>query len=58
METDYDATYYVRRAEEAQALAARAIDPDVRLIHLDMASRYAELAMRARPKLRTQSVID
>lgn len=49
--TDYDPTYYARRAEEAQRLAERAMDPGVRLIHSEMASRYAELASRARPVL-------
>lgn len=35
--------YYDRRARHARDLAERAISDDVRRIHLDLASRYAEL---------------
>ena len=35
--------YYDRRARHARALADRAISPEVRRIHLDLASRYTEL---------------
>ena len=36
--------YYLRRADEARALAAGAEDRGVRRIHLDMADRYEALA--------------
>jgi len=52
METDYDPAYYARRADQARELAARAIDPGVKRIHIDMASRYAEMALRPRSTLR------
>ena len=35
--------YYDRRARHAQLLAERATSPEVRRIHLDLASRYADL---------------
>jgi hypothetical protein len=35
--------YYDRRERHARDLANRATSPDVRRIHLDLASRYADL---------------
>lgn len=35
--------YYDRRARHARQLAERATSPDVRRIHLDLASRYSDL---------------
>ena len=44
-----DDAYWARRAEQQLALAKAAVDPTVRAIHLNLASRYAtqgELAER------------
>jgi hypothetical protein len=38
--------YYVRRAEQERELAKRAADPSVRRVHVELASRYAEIASR------------
>ena len=42
-----DPIYYRRRAEQARTLAARALQPTIAQIHLDMAVRYAELEQAA-----------
>lgn len=44
-----DAAYYVRREAVERAIAAKALDPAIRDIHLKMAIRYAELAVPAVP---------
>jgi hypothetical protein len=38
-----DRIYYQRRAQHARACAARATSPVARLIHLELAMRYARL---------------
>ena len=38
--------YYDRRERHARDLANRATSPDVRRIHLDLASRYADLHLQ------------
>lgn len=37
---DEDRAYFARRAEEARAKAAEAIDPAIKKIHADMAKEY------------------
>lgn len=39
-----DSTYFARRADEEQAAAAYAEHPKAQQVHLDLASRYQELA--------------
>jgi hypothetical protein len=39
-----DATYFGRRAKEERVAALKCIHPNARQCHLDMASRYDELA--------------
>ncbi len=39
-----DATYFARRASEEHAAALKALHPTVRRCHLELASRYDELA--------------
>lgn len=38
------ADYYIRRVEQARAMAKAAADPSIRGIHMDLAARYALLA--------------
>ena len=46
MNTSFDdRAYYRKRAEECRSRAAEAIDPAVRSVHHDMASRYAAAAL-------------
>lgn len=49
MTLENDQTYYQRRAEQQLSIASAAVDPSIKAIHLDLASRYAtlrELAVR------------
>lgn len=39
-----DADYYRKREEAERELARKAVTDDVRLVHLELATRYAELA--------------
>jgi hypothetical protein len=39
-----DATYFARRASEERAAAVKALHPTARRCHLELASRYDELA--------------
>lgn len=41
--------YYAARAVEERRLAMAAKNPDVRAIHLQMAKKYAELALHGEP---------
>lgn len=41
---DSKQNYYERRAAQERALAERALDPSARLIHIELASRYAAIA--------------
>ena len=41
--------YYARREQQERELAAAALDPTIKAIHLDLAERYAALA-RPEPK--------
>ncbi len=43
MEQLNNADYYRRRMNEAQAHAAKATLPEVRVVHAEMADRYARL---------------
>jgi hypothetical protein len=43
-----DADFYERRARVERALAATAVLPEIRAIHLDMADNYALVARDAR----------
>jgi len=43
MSREDDASYYERRAEQQLEIARAAVDPAVKTIHLDLASRYATL---------------
>ena len=44
MSASNTAEYYGRREQAERALAAKAIDPAIAKIHLELASRYAEQA--------------
>ncbi|MDB5705228.1 MAG: hypothetical protein JWN66_2344 [Sphingomonas bacterium] len=44
--SDGKTDYYARRAAQERALAERAADPSVRRVHVELASRYAEIASR------------
>jgi len=46
-----DSSYYAERAGKAEGAAARASDPQVRAIHLQMAERYLALVAAAAPVL-------
>ena len=47
-----DVNFYDRRAEQERTMAQRAGTPGARIIHLDLAERYARLSAQAvRPKL-------
>jgi len=46
-----DSAYYTERAAKAEQAAARAGNPQVRAIHLQMAERYRGLASAAAPGL-------
>ena len=53
MTPENDQTYYQRRAEQQLSIASAAVDPSIKAIHLDLASRYAtlrELAARDVPE--------
>lgn len=39
-----DADYYRKREEAERELARKAVTDDVRLVHLELATRYSELA--------------
>lgn len=43
MTPENDQTYYQRRAEQQLSIASAAVDPSIKAIHLDLASRYATL---------------
>lgn len=43
MTPENDQTYYQRRAEQQLVIASAAVDPSIKAIHLDLASRYATL---------------
>jgi hypothetical protein len=43
MPDDNDPDYYAARERHARELAASALEPNVKAIHLEMAERYARL---------------
>ena len=45
-----DATYFAHRASEERAAALKALHPTARRRHLEMASRYDELAGAIAPR--------
>ena len=56
MYTRNDESYHAMRAEQERLMAEEATDPRIAALHLELASRYAELAgdKKARaPSLRT-----
>lgn len=42
--SDYDRDYYEQRSAKSRELAAKAVDPKIAAIHLEMAERYDLLA--------------
>jgi len=40
-----DASYYAKRERQERAFATAAKDPEIKAIHLDLARRYAALAL-------------
>ena len=47
MSDENDPEYHALRERQARALAAAAVEPQVRKVHLDMAERYARLLEQA-----------
>lgn len=48
MSSRNDADYYERRERRERLLAAAAVSPEIRAVHLDMADNYAHVAREAR----------
>lgn len=49
--------YYVHREHQERLMAASAVSPAIRAIHLDLAARYGALAEQASPVLAPRMAI-
>ena len=56
VDDDYDIAYFQRREKTERTLAERALNPEIRDIHLEMAAHYAALASPIRTTRMLQAV--